>query len=351
VSTVRAATAVHAAVAAVDPVRVADEVLGEIESVPLYWSLGPGVVQRQVRALVDAAVCLVLAGYVDAPGSSESLADAARDLAVCGAPDHDIAEAFVLAATAARRAVAACAPPSRRADVLEYDRLLVPHIVRLSRELIAAAGEAGLADQEREARQRLQRRLRDPATAQDLPFALVLPAATAWVHALRARALREAGILAAGRGTGIVGLFAPHQSVAPGDALVVRGEAHADDGALDELLAVADIAAATGSRGVVAARCLVAERLLVSSPAVSDAAEALVLAPLRQRDRSAGLIAALAALFDAELDYARAAAAIGVHPNTLRYRIRIISAVTGLSPGRSRDLPILAVAACLSRRS
>lgn len=85
---------------------------------------------------------------------------------------------------------------------------------------------------------------------------------------------------------------------------------------------------------------------LVTRP--SDAASRLagVLAAL---DHGPELVETLQGYFDADLDRRSAAAALNIHPNTLDYRLKRISELTGLAVGSSRGLQVLG-AALVARR-
>jgi sugar diacid utilization regulator len=79
----------------------------------------------------------------------------------------------------------------------------------------------------------------------------------------------------------------------------------------------------------------------VTHPA--DTAERLtkVLAPLDERD---DLIETLEQWYAADFDRRAAATALNVHPNTLDYRLRRVSELTGLDTGTARGLQMLGAA-------
>jgi hypothetical protein len=86
--------------------------------------------------------------------------------------------------------------------------------------------------------------------------------------------------------------------------------------------------------------------LLVSRP--SDAGDRLA-AVLAGLDRGPELLETLQGYFDADLDRRSAAAALNIHPNTLDYRLKRISELTGLSTSSARGLQVLG-AALVARR-
>ena len=85
---------------------------------------------------------------------------------------------------------------------------------------------------------------------------------------------------------------------------------------------------------------------LVTRP--SDAAVRLATV-LTALDHGPELVETLQGYFDADLDRRSAAAALNIHPNTLDYRLKRISELTGLSVGSSRGLQVLG-AALVARR-
>ena len=85
---------------------------------------------------------------------------------------------------------------------------------------------------------------------------------------------------------------------------------------------------------------------LVTRP--SDAASRLA-GVLTALDHGPELVETLQGYFDADLDRRSAAAALNIHPNTLDYRLKRVSELTGLSVGSSRGLQVLG-AALVARR-
>ncbi|WP_040601363.1 PucR family transcriptional regulator [Patulibacter medicamentivorans] len=167
------------------------------------------------------------------------------------------------------------------------------------------------------------------------PFVVRPAAGRPREHAALARRLRRAGAIAITRPGAIVGLaerpFEPHAVGA--DALVALGEP-GDLGDLESRWnALADLAATAhllGHRGTVAEPALLFERMLLAAPSIA-ATMALPIERLRTASRGeADLRSAARALVEANLNRQAAAAALGVHPSTLRYRAGRISAVTGL---------------------
>jgi carbohydrate diacid regulator len=72
------------------------------------------------------------------------------------------------------------------------------------------------------------------------------------------------------------------------------------------------------------------------------------LAQLARERSGAGLLQTLQAWFACDESSAATAAALGIHRNTLDYRLRRIEAVTGLDLGRSEDRLLLYVSVLLA---
>ena len=115
--------------------------------------------------------------------------------------------------------------------------------------------------------------------------------------------------------------------------------------AYEEALDAADIAAATGIRGraVVLEEVLIEHLLRASRHADRILAEALQ--PLVEYDRAhqATLVATLRAYVDTRLNLTRSAEILGVHPNTVVYRLRRIRELSGRDPGDADDLLVLSL--------
>ena len=85
---------------------------------------------------------------------------------------------------------------------------------------------------------------------------------------------------------------------------------------------------------------------LVTRPSEAGTRLAGVLAAL---DHGPELVETLQGYFDADLDRKKAASALNIHPNTLDYRLKRVSELTGLSAGSARGLQVLG-AALVARR-
>jgi sugar diacid utilization regulator len=115
--------------------------------------------------------------------------------------------------------------------------------------------------------------------------------------------------------------------------------------AYEEALDAAEIAAATGIRG----RAVVLEEVLIEhllrSSRHADRILAEALQPLVEYDRAhhATLVATLRAYVETRLNLTRSAEILGVHPNTVVYRLRRIRELSGRDPGDADDLLVLSL--------
>lgn len=120
----------------------------------------------------------------------------------------------------------------------------------------------------------------------------------------------------------------------PGPALA------AELGHTDALL---QVAVATGRDGVVGPGDLLLDQLLVAAPRVGQILQRTVLAPLRDADRG-GLIVATLRSYLRTGSVPTTAQAELVHPNTVAYRLRRITDLTGLDPRVPEQAALLTLA-------
>jgi DNA-binding PucR family transcriptional regulator len=120
--------------------------------------------------------------------------------------------------------------------------------------------------------------------------------------------------------------------------------------ALTDMRMLLGFARRQGMQGAIEVDGFLLELLLGRSPDLADRVAARVLGPLDAyaERRSSDLLETLEAFLACELDRRRTAQQLHVHPNTLDYRLRRIAELTGLEPGRPRDLVLLELA--LARR-
>jgi DNA-binding PucR family transcriptional regulator len=113
--------------------------------------------------------------------------------------------------------------------------------------------------------------------------------------------------------------------------------------AMDDARLLVDLARRESLEGAVEAETFVLELLLARAPDLSARLAERVLGPLEAYDerRGSDLMETLEAFVDCGLDRRRTAERLHVHPNTLDYRLRRVSELTGLEPGRPRDLALL----------
>src|SRR5262245_12070444 len=197
--------------------------------------------------------------------------------------------------------------------------------------------------------QELAERLGFPLREDYAAFVAVLHGGQALRHAALAKRLRDAGALALSEGQRVVGLRVSRiafEQYADGEELVVAESGPTPrvelPSVLAELRAQADIARRAGVYGRVGANDFLLELLIHGSERVSSRIEEMVFGPLQNEQ----LAATVETLAICDFDRQRTAAALPVHRNTLSYRLRRISELTGLdfSSGRDRTIIWLAVA-------
>ena len=116
--------------------------------------------------------------------------------------------------------------------------------------------------------------------------------------------------------------------------------------AVDDLRLLVDIAARTGLRRRVHDAEFLLERSLARAPAIDDALERVVVAPLAEHDAAHGseLVRTLRSFVDNGLRRKLAAQKLHIHPNTLDCRLARIRHLTSLDLGRPEDLAQVVVA-------
>lgn len=180
-------------------------------------------------------------------------------------------------------------------------------------------------------------RLRDFATRAGIriletfrPFALARSGAAPHVHSQLAAALRLQGLAAVSEGGLVIGLAAPEaeaDALGAGTALVALGEPARRPElrqALDDVRLLLALADRRGQqRGTVDAVELAIPMLMARSPRLAGQLRRRVLGPLEayEEGRSGELLRTLRAYFAARLNRGKAAKTLGVHPNTLDYRL------------------------------
>jgi DNA-binding PucR family transcriptional regulator len=154
-------------------------------------------------------------------------------------------------------------------------------------------------------------------------------------HAVLAARLRAQRALAASEDRRVVGFIAdpaarPPIALGPGAVLAVGHAAVRDERglALDELRLVVGAALARGRSGLIETDELLPELLLLSAPRLAGRLRARLYDPLETDHPE--LARTLDALIEHEFERRATAAAIPVHRNTLRDRIKRITELTGV---------------------
>ena len=185
----------------------------------------------------------------------------------------------------------------------------------------------------------------------------MVPGAAAHEHAAIATSLRGRGVLALTEGERVAGLAPPTTraaDLASGEAILAIGDACVAPMLSDELedtRLLVGVGRRLGKSGELRTDEFLPELLLARSAGVADRISQRVFAPLDayEERRTSALADTLERFVALGLDRRGAAADLGVHPNTLDYRLRRIGELTGLDLGQPRDVAIV-VLACRQRR-
>lgn len=181
------------------------------------------------------------------------------------------------------------------------------------------------------------------------PFVALLHGASAAGRADLASRLRSSGALAFVEGPRVVGLTGPGFDWSPArrdHRLVLAQESATERGgiaaATDTLRTLVAVASGSGRRGHVRVDDFLPELLLANSPDLSDRLAHRVFGPLKSEGGE--LTETLNRLAANGFDSTTTAAALHVHRNTLRYRVKQIERVTGLSLQQHGDRELVRLA-------
>ena len=311
--------------------------------------------RAEVLAWVRWNVELVVRWLVVERGPTEAelevFREQARARAADGTPADVVPANFRRAARFAWAALLEGARDGERTALLESADLLFEHVDQVSRIFSEVYESAPVDSEERAARMLLERILcNEPPRAEDHrlaealgfdleraahPFAIAVPAGAAGDHAKLAARLRARRALAVSEGRRVVGYAhdrGPWRGTGIDEQAVIavgRGAIRHERGrALDELRLVVEAALARGRTGLVDADALLPEVLLLSEPRFARRLRGRLYAPL-EADHSE-LARTLDVLVEHEFERGATAAAIPVHRNTLRDRLKRITELTGV---------------------
>ena len=140
----------------------------------------------------------------------------------------------------------------------------------------------------------------------------------------------------------------------PEDAAVALGAPaplEAVGAALRRTGPLADAAARAGVTGIVDPLAFPCDWLLQFRPDLAEALRSSIVEPLRRHDGARGvdLVTTLVTYLDCDLRRRPTATALHLHPNSVDYRLRVISGVTGLAFDRPQDVLVLSLAATATR--
>jgi hypothetical protein len=364
----------------VDPAQLARDMVTAFRSeIEGYTRLPETVVAGQILAVSQRNVELFFRSITEMRGPTEEelvpFRESAGSRAEEGLPLEDLLHAYRLGGRLGWQALLAVAKPDEYPALLSAAELLMRYIDSVS----SAVAQTYLDEHqhlvsEEERRQRalvealvhperdvpalrgLAERVGFPIAERYRPFAKTLPGAPTHAHSQLASELRARGVLALTEGDRVTGLaaesadtrlFEGHRSLFALGAPAPRADLAA---ALNDMRMLLTIAKRQGMEGAIEVDGFLLELLLARSPDLADRLAGRVLGPLDAyaERRSSDLLETLEAFLECELDRRRTAQQLHVHPNTLDYRLRRIAELTGLEPGRPRDLVQLELA--LARR-
>ncbi len=373
--------ALSALVARVDPGEVARQMVAAFRvEISGYERLPESVLAGQILDVSRSNIELFFRSITETRGlpTEEELVpfrESARSRAEEGLPLEDLLHAYRLGGRLGWQALLEAARPDEYPALLAAAELLMryidgvsaavaqtyldehSHIVSEEERRQRALVEA-LAHPEREvpALRDLAERVRFPLVERYRPFAKTLPGAPTHAHSQLASALRARGVLALTEGDRVTGLatedtdpavFEHPRGLYALGAPTPRTELAV---ALDDLRLILTVARRDGTGGEIEVDAFLVELLLARAPDLAERLSERVLGPLEAyaERRSSDLLGTLEAFLACELDRRETAQRLHVHPNTLDYRLRRVGELTGLEPGRPRDLVLLELA--LARR-
>jgi hypothetical protein len=365
----------------VDPAEIAREMVATFRSeIAGYTRLPDSVIGGQILAVSQRNVELFFRSITETRGPTEEelepFKESARSRAEEGLPLEDLLHAYRLGGRLGWEALLEASTEDERPALLAAAELLMryidsvssavaqtyldehQHIVSEDERRHRALSEA-LIHPEREVPELadLADRVGFPITERYRPFAKTLPGSPTHAHSQLAAALRAQGVLALTEGDRVTGLAAENTDEAiftrplglyALGAATPRSELSA---ALDDTRLLLDLARREGLEGAIDAEDFVLELLLARAPDLAASLVERVIGPLEAyaaRRGDSGLLETLETFLACALDRRRTAERLHVHPNTLDYRLRRIAELTGLEPGKPRDLVLLELA--LARR-
>jgi hypothetical protein len=322
-----------------------ERVLDSFWEVPEFQRLRPP--RDEVRAWVRWNVELVIRWLIEDRGPNDDELEAfraqARARAAEGIPPDLVPANFRRGARFAWAALLEAAHDEERAALVESADLLFEYVDRVSQIFSEVYAAAPPDPGEHAARVLLERMTRgeqphpeDYAFCEQIgfaldraayPFALALPGRGGREHAALAARLRAAGAVACSEGRRLVGLSHGRPEL-PSKAVIAIGTRGIRDErarSLDELRLVVEASLALGRTGRQSSDELLPELLLLCSPHIARRLRARVYEPL-----SPELERTLEVLIEHDFERGVTAAALPVHRNTLRDRLRRMGELTGV---------------------
>ena len=357
----------------VDPAELAQRMVGEFRAeITGYARLPESVTGGQILAVSQRNVELFFRSITEQRMPTEEelgpFRESARSRAEEGLPLEDLLHAYRMGGRLGWQALTEAANPDEFSALLSAAELLMRYIDSVSSAVAQTYLDEHqhlISEEERRQRALVEALIhpeRDVPALRDLvdrvgfplaeryrPFAKALPGAPTHAHSQLASSLRARGVLALTEGDRVSGLAAEDADEAvfgrPQGLFALGPPAPRAElaTALDDMRLLVDLGRRGGAEGPIAAEDFVPELLLARSPDLAARISERVLGPLEAyaERRSSGLLESLEAFLDCGLDRRRTAKQLHVHPNTLDYRLRRITELTGLEPGRPRDLVLL----------
>jgi len=364
-----------------DPPTLARRMVTEFSTaIPAYGRLpdpdAAGGILEMSRRNLELFVECVVADRAPTREELEPFCRSARQRASEGMPLEDLLAAYRMGGRLGWREMSSLSQPGEQDALIELAERTMHYIDRVSAAVAQSyldARQHHVSEEERRLRdlfdalvdgtsmgsgvRAVAERMGFPVDGAHRPFALVVPGAAAHEHAAIATGLRSRGVLALTEGERVAGLAPPTaraSDLASGEAILALGDAVSGPQLADELedarLLVA-VGRRLGKSGELRPEEFLPELLLARSAGVADRIAQRVFAPLDayEERRTSALADTLERFVAGGLDRRGAAKELGVHPNTLDYRLRRISELNGLDLGHPRDVALV-VLACRHRR-
>lgn len=318
-----------------------------------------GEILETVRRNVDLFFSVCVDGEEIGSADLDAFKRSARNRAAEGIPLEDMLHGYRLGGRIGWQSMVAVAEEGERDGLLLASELLMDYVDTLTSAVAQAyldERQRLVSEEERRSRELIEAlaspeplsaRAREDlersglgAREEFLPFVQSVAGASA-ANAAWAASLRLGGVIAvteADRVAGLAAADAKRATLAAPSALIAFGpptRRHGITAAFTQLRDVIDLATALGRSGEIELSEFLPELLLHRSPELAAGLVAQVLGPLDDyaAKRDTELVETLETFVETRLDRSGSAQALHVHPNTLDYRLKRITELTGLDLG------------------